>query len=90
MLTFLYGMTTMGCAVAALFFLRFWRQSLDRFFLLFALAFFILSVDYGILGLVSVANEWRPYVYGVRLLAFGLIIAAIGDKNRSRPLPPGS
>jgi hypothetical protein len=88
MLTFLHGLTTMGCAVAGLFFLRFWRQSLDRFFLLFALAFFILAVDYAILGLVTFANEWRPYVYAVRLVAFTLILAAIADKNRTtnRPL----
>jgi hypothetical protein len=83
MTSFLHGVTAMGCAIAALFFLRFWRQSLDRFFVLFAFAFFILSADYAILGLVTFATEWRPYVYGVRLLAFALIIAAIADKNRT-------
>jgi hypothetical protein len=82
MQTFFHGMSTLGCTIAGLFFLRFWRQSLDRFFLLFALAFFILAFDYGILGLASFATEWRPYVYGVRLLAFALIIAAIAEKNR--------
>lgn len=83
MTSFFHGMTAMGCALVALFFLRFWRQSLDRFFLLFAFAFFILSADYSILGLATFATEWRPYVYGVRLLAFALIIAAIVDKNRT-------
>jgi len=79
---FLRGATVMGCAMAALYFFRFWRQSLDRFFLLFALAFVIFGIDYAILALVSVATEWRVYVFGVRLIAFALIIAAIGLKNR--------
>lgn len=83
MTIFLRGATAMGCLVAALFFLRFWRQSLDRFFLLFALAFAILAIDYAILGLVSFATEWRIYVFIVRLSAFVLILVAIADKNRA-------
>ena len=79
----LRGATAMGCATAALLFFRFWRQSLDRFFLFFALAFVILAIEYAILGTVTVATEWRVYVYGVRLVAFLLIVAAIGIKNRS-------
>ncbi|HXD75559.1 MAG TPA: DUF5985 family protein [Vicinamibacterales bacterium] len=79
----LRGATAMGCAAAALIFFRFWRQSVDRFFLFFALAFAILAVEYAILGTVTVATEWRVYVYGVRLVAFLLIVSAIGIKNRS-------
>ena len=78
---FVQGATTMGCAVVGLIFLRFWRQSLDRLFLLFALAFLILACDYALLGLVSLADEWRVYVFGLRLIAFGLIALAIVDKN---------
>jgi uncharacterized protein DUF5985 len=84
MVTFLRGATAMGCLIAGLFFLRFWRQSLDRLFLLFSLAFFILALGYGILGLVSFATEWRVYVFMFRLLAFVLILVAIVDKNRTR------
>ena len=80
---FLRGATAMGCAAAALIFFRFWRQSLDRFFLLFALAFVILALDHTILGTVTVATELRIYVYGVRIVAFALIAMAIGIKNRS-------
>ena len=36
---FLLGMISMGFAVAALLFLRFWRSTQDRFFLFFAAAF---------------------------------------------------
>jgi uncharacterized membrane-anchored protein YitT (DUF2179 family) len=82
MVTFLRGATSMGCAVAAVYFARFWRQSIDRFFLLFALAFFILAIQYLILGVVSFATEWQVYVFTLRLVAFALIIVAIVEKNR--------
>jgi hypothetical protein len=79
---FLRGVTAMGFAVAGLFFFRFWRASLDRLFLLFALAFWILAVDYVVLGVVPLATEWGLSVYTVRLLAFGLILFGIAEKNR--------
>ena len=82
MSVFFYGATAMGCAIAGLFFLRFWRESLDRLFLLFALAFWLLGVNYALLGTLAFATEWRVYVFLVRLTAFCLIIFAIIDKNR--------
>ncbi len=82
-MSFLRGATAMGCATAALIFFRFYRQSLDSFFLFFALAFVILAIDSSILGLVALATEWRIYVFAFRLLAFVLILSAIGQKNRS-------
>jgi hypothetical protein len=74
----LAGALAMGFAVAALFFLRFWRQSRDRLFLLFAAAFFLLGVDRVIASATSVGDA----VYLIRLLAFVLIVAAVLDKNR--------
>ena len=65
-----------------LFFWRFWRQSVDRLFLMFALAFWILAIDRAVLGLVSVASEWREYIFLMRLVAFCLILYGIVDKNR--------
>ena len=82
MVTFLYGAAAMGCAIIGLFFFRFWRQSLDRLFLMFALAFWILAADRTVLGLVSFATEWREYVFLLRLVAFCLILYGIFDKNR--------
>jgi hypothetical protein len=81
---FLHGAASMGCVVASLFFLRFWRRSLDRLFALFSVAFAVLAADYAILGLTTIADEWRPYVYALRLLGFALIAAAIVDKNVRR------
>ncbi len=79
---FFYGGATMGALVAGLFFLRFWRGTFDRLFLLFAIAFFILAANYAVLGTVHDATEWRVPVFTLRLLAFLLLIYGIVDKNR--------
>lgn len=82
MVTFLYGAAAMACAAIGLFFYRFWRQSTDRLFLMFALAFWILAIDRTVLGLITLATESRGYVFLLRLVAFCLIIYGIVDKNR--------
>ena len=75
-----------GIAVAALaaglFFLRFWRTTGDRFFLYFALAFWIEGAHRLALYQWLGQDEASPYYYLPRLVAYGLIIAAIVDKNR--------
>jgi hypothetical protein len=81
---FLQGAVAMGCVVAGLFFLRFWRESLDRLFLQFAFAFWLLAFSFVMLGTISFATEWRVYVFVVRLVAYCLILLAIIDKNRAR------
>ncbi len=81
---FLYGAGAMGCWVAGLFFWRYWRQSRDRLFLLFSLAFWILLLERSVMGLWVAATEWREYVFLLRLLAFCLILYGIADKNRKR------
>lgn len=43
---FLYGVAACGCWAIAIFFLRYWRDTNDRLFLLFAVAFVLLSVDW--------------------------------------------
>ena len=72
----------MGCLAVAIVFLRHWRRSLDRLFIAFAAAFGILALDYAVLAVTTVGAEWRPYVFGVRLVAFGLILFGVIDKNR--------
>lgn len=78
----LMGAIATGSAVAALFFFRFWRQSRDRFFLYFALSFAIEAVNRVALGVVGPASETEPLFYGVRVVAYGLIVVAIWQKNR--------
>ena len=80
----LSGLLAAGLLVAALFFLRFWRESADRLFGLFAGAFALMGANALALGLTSPNNEFRLVLYGVRLLAFLLIFYAIFDKNRER------
>lgn len=82
MVTFIQGAVAMGCAIAGVFFARFWQQSRDRLFLSFAAAFWMLAVAYTVLSVVSYATEWRVYVFALRLLAFCTIIYGIVEKNR--------
>ena len=69
----------------ALFFLRFWRESHDRLFVLFSAAFAILAVQRLILALTDAGFHYQTVLYVLRLGAFLLIIVAIIDKNR-RPV----
>jgi hypothetical protein len=69
---------------AGLFFFRFWRQTRDRFFLFFAGSFWLEAANRVALAVVDHANEQEPLFYLVRLVAYGLILAAIWQKNRSR------
>jgi uncharacterized membrane protein HdeD (DUF308 family) len=80
------GAIIMANVVAGLFFLKFWSQSQDRLFLLFALAFWILGVQRVLLALFVHQPDAHPYLYLLRLLGFLLIIFAIIDKNR--PVQP--
>jgi hypothetical protein len=78
----LQGAVAMASGVAALFFLRFWRQTRDSFFLFFAAAFAIDALARFVLGFAELSEETQPLVYGARLITFGLIIIAIIRKNR--------
>lgn len=80
----LIGAIATASSVAALFFLRYWRSSGDRFFLFFALSFFIDAVNRVALAGRAVNNDGQPEYYLIRLLSYGLIVYAILDKNRRR------
>lgn len=82
------GAIAMASAIAALFFLRFWRETRDRLFAFFALAFFILALSR--IGLVQFydPSEKGEAMYWVRFLAFALILLAIWDKNRTQEKRP--
>ncbi len=84
MIEFLSGAVTMGFLVTALFFVRFWRATRDRFFLAFAVAFALLSLNQGLAQWLGAADERVGYTYLLRVLGFLLILAAIIDKNVSR------
>lgn len=79
---FFMGAIAMASVVAALFFLRFWRDTGDRLFLIFAAAFLLLAVTRLGLAMSQVQQEGHTHWYWVRLVAFVLILLAIVDKNR--------
>jgi hypothetical protein len=83
---FVSGATMAACIVIAVLFLRYWRQTRDRLFLMFSGGFFVFAASRLILAFLDEDDEGRVFVYTLRLLAFVLILAAIVDKNRSRPV----
>jgi hypothetical protein len=77
------GAMVMAYLAAGLFFLRYWRQTRDRLFAIFAAAFWILAVQRLSLGLTTETTENVTWLYVIRLVAFALILVAIIDKNRN-------
>jgi uncharacterized membrane protein HdeD (DUF308 family) len=76
------GAVAMASFVATLFFLRFWRQTQDSFFLFFAFAFVIDAVMRLVLGLAHLSEETEPLIYLARAVSFASIIIAVIRKNR--------
>jgi hypothetical protein len=80
----LAGGIAMGSLVIALFFLRFWRDTRDRFFLYFALSFLIEGLLRIYTSSLAFGSESMPHHYLLRLLAYLLILWAIIEKNLPR------
>ena len=78
---FVSGALCLGYLVASVFFLRFWRETRDRLFLFFTTSFFVLALQRITLMMVPAVPALELPSYGLRLLAFLLILAAIVDKN---------
>ena len=77
------GALAMGFFIAGLFFIRFWRETRDRLFAYFAVAFFVLAANRIGFALYAPREEHGDYLYWIRLLAFAIILLAILDKNLS-------
>lgn len=82
--TFLSGGIVMANAAVGLILYRFWRNSRDRLFLMFSLAFWVFAIERFLLVLVTPNKEITPLIYVVRLLGFFLIVWGILEKNRGR------
>jgi hypothetical protein len=83
---FLAGAILMGCWAVALFFFRFFKQTRDRLFIWFAMAFFLLGAE-RLLIFLNPSPDAGWSVYLVRLLAFLLIAFGIINKNRAKTRP---
>lgn len=83
------GAIAMASLVIALFFLRFWRDSRDRFFLYFAMSFLV-QAGHRLYAAFPAENglEDEPLHYLIRLLAYALILWAVLEKNWPRRKHP--
>jgi hypothetical protein len=70
------------CWVVGLFFIRYWRQTGDRLFVFFVVAFWSLALHWAALAIVDPAQETRHYFFLLRLLGFVALLVGIVDKNR--------
>lgn len=77
----LSGAIFVAAVVIALFFLRFWRQSRDRLFIYFGLAF-LLEAIHRLLQAWPSDNADAPLYYLLRLAEYLLILIAVVQKNR--------
>ena len=78
---FLLGVLATMFLAASLFFLRFWVETRDSFFLAFAASFTVEGLSQVVAVFQPKPNESSPWIYFVRLLAMLLILAAILKKN---------
>lgn len=84
MTQFLLGAIAMGCGIAALLFVRFWRSTGDRLFFYFALSFLVEAVNRAIFALNGAHHEDASVYYLIRLGSYLLILWAIVEKNLPR------
>jgi len=80
---FLWGVLAMASAAVALFFLRYWKNTRDRLFGFFAVAFALMAANWANHLGIDPQREVQEYrVYIVRFIAFSIILIGIVDKNR--------
>jgi len=79
---FMLGVIVTASLVAAAFFVKFWKQTRDPLFLGFAASFLIEGVNRFCILFIESPQAGNNLVYGVRLLSYLLILAAIAYKNR--------
>ncbi|HET7347365.1 MAG TPA: DUF5985 family protein [Acidobacteriaceae bacterium] len=79
---FLLGVIAVTSLLAALYFLRFWRDTRDTLFLAFSAAFLIEGLNRTARIFFENPSEASPWVFIVRAFAFLIIIAGIIGKNR--------
>jgi hypothetical protein len=79
---FVLGAIAMGSVVAAVFFVRFYRETRDPLFLYFAASFGVEAANRTLLAFAPTPNEASPSLYLLRACAYSLILVGIYRKNR--------
>ncbi len=82
--SFLVGVIATASVTAGLFFLKFWKETRDSFFLSFAASFIIEGFNRVSILFLPRPNEGSASVYLIRLIAYLLILVAIIKKNYER------
>lgn len=82
MTDFLAGAVAMASWVAGLVFLRFHRRTDERIFLFFVASFWLDAVGRTLEVALRWTDDGGPVVYVLRVVAYGLIVIGILDKNR--------
>jgi Family of unknown function (DUF5985) len=82
--SFMLGVIAALSFTAAVFFLRFWRDTRDFFFIPFAVFFFVEGSDRVALLFFRNPGEGSFWIYFVRFCALLLILFGILHKNYSR------
>jgi len=80
--SFVNGAVAMACLIAGVLFLDYWRDSRDRLFVFFAVAFWVFAFNWILIAAIDPPTEHRHWFYLLRLVAFALIAVGIVDKNR--------
>ncbi len=82
MTDFLAGAIAMASFVAGLVFLRFHRRTSDRLFLFFAASFWLDAFSRTLEVALQLSDDSGSILYIIRVVAYGLILIGILDKNR--------
>lgn len=82
------GAIAVSSAVLGLFFLRFWILTRDQLFIMFSCAFFLDAISRILTALIAMVSDEHPLIYILRLLAYGLIIGAVAQKNLKKSSHP--
>lgn len=81
---FLLGFIGACSSLAALFFLRFWRDSRDPLFLAFAAFFGIQGLVHTVVLMLPRPNEGNVWLFGLRSLSVLWVLGAILWKNSAK------
>ncbi len=79
---FISGAIVMGFGIACLLFVKYFRRTQQKLFLIFAASFFLLAVNYGWLAITQIPSEERSPIFLMRFIAFALIPVAIFQSTR--------